>query len=436
MTDPRAADTDRRFPRRFLLAVPGVAAVAGATQAVAAPAGAAPATANWKLGGNPNVNTDGTNYLGTKNVAPLVFKTTPHERLGPTERLRIQADGRIGIGTNVPGARVDIRDDNATSLRAVTSYDDVSAVAVSGRSLLGGFGVRGYGRIGVQGEGTSSGVKGTSVGGAGLEGEGVSGVIADGSNYGVFATGGTGVFGSGTDGTGVRGVSNAAGGIGVSGSGSQYGVRGTNGAAAGVRGDSANVALWGEGGNYGVYALSTKTTGLHYGIYARSMSSGGFAGYFVGDVHVNGTLSKAAGSFRIDHPLDPRGRWLSHSFVESPDMMNVYNGNVVLDDDGEATVELPTYFAALNRDFRYQLTCVGAHAPVYVADEVHRNAFRIAGGHAGLTVSWQVTGIRQDAYATARPIPVEQDKSADERGSCFADRVVVSAAPSSPVTVS
>ena len=113
-------------------------------------------------------------------------------------------------------------------------------------------------------------------------------------------------------------------------------------------------------------------------------------------------------------------------------MMNVYNGNVVLDDDGEATVELPAYFAALNRDFRYQLTCVGAHAPVYVADEIHRNAFRVAGGHAGLTVSWQVTGIRQDAYATARPIPVEQDKTADERGSCFADRVAECAVTSSP----
>ena len=94
-----SSDTDRRFPRRFLLAVPGAAAVAGVTQAVAAPAEAAPATATWKLGGNPNVNTDGTNYLGTNSIAPLVFKTMPSERTGPLERMRIAADGTIGIGT-------------------------------------------------------------------------------------------------------------------------------------------------------------------------------------------------------------------------------------------------------------------------------------------------------------------------------------------------
>ncbi|MEM7390782.1 MAG: hypothetical protein AAF492_00420, partial [Verrucomicrobiota bacterium] len=54
------------------------------------------------------------------------------------------------------------------------------------------------------------------------------------------------------------------------------------------------------------------------------------------DFHVSGTLSKSLGSFKIDHPLDPANKFLSHSFVESPDMMNVYNGNVRLDDDGEA----------------------------------------------------------------------------------------------------
>ena len=37
-----------------------------------------------------------------------------------------------------------------------------------------------------------------------------------------------------------------------------------------------------------------------------------------------------------------------HSFVESPDMMNVYNGMVRLDAKGEAWVNLPDYFEALN----------------------------------------------------------------------------------------
>jgi hypothetical protein len=132
---------------------------------------------------------------------------------------------------------------------------------------------------------------------------------------------------------------------------------------------------------------------------------------------VNGTLSKAGGTFKIDHPLDPENKYLYHSFVESPDMMNVYNGNATLDANGEAWVDLPAYFEALNRDFRYQLTAIGGPGPnLYIAQEVQGNRFQIAGGAPGLRVSWQVTGIRQDAYANANPIVVEVEKPAEERG--------------------
>ena len=136
----------------------------------------------------------------------------------------------------------------------------------------------------------------------------------------------------------------------------------------------------------------------------------------MGTVQVLGTLSKMAGSFKIDHPLDPENKYLLHSFVESPDMMNVYNGNVALDANGEAAVQLPEWFEALNRDFRYQLTTIGAFAPVYVAQEVSGNGFTIAGGTPGLKVSWQVTGIRQDSYANAHRLPVEDLKPSEERG--------------------
>lgn len=137
---------------------------------------------------------------------------------------------------------------------------------------------------------------------------------------------------------------------------------------------------------------------------------------FAGDLHVNGTVSKLAGSFKIDHPLDPENKYLSHSFVESPDMMNIYNGIVILDKAGTATVKLPDYFEALNQDFRYQLTCIGRSAGVYVADEIRSNSFRIAGGKPGLKVSWQVTGIRHDAYANKHRIVVEEEKPAGQRG--------------------
>ena len=141
------------------------------------------------------------------------------------------------------------------------------------------------------------------------------------------------------------------------------------------------------------------------------------AGEFLGDVSITGNLAKGGGSFKIDHPVDPANKYLYHSFVESPDMMNVYNGMIMLDASGEATVELPDWFGALNRDFRYLLTPVGAPAPtLYIAEEVSDNHFKIAGGSPRMKVSWQVTGIRQDAWANAHRIPVEQQKAADERG--------------------
>jgi hypothetical protein len=142
---------------------------------------------------------------------------------------------------------------------------------------------------------------------------------------------------------------------------------------------------------------------------------GGGKSLFYGNVTVNGTLTKSAGSFQIDHPLDPDHKYLSHSFVESPDMMNVYNGNVALDSAGRATVDLPDWFEALNRDFRYQLTPIGAPGPdLYIAAGVRENRFQIAGGRPYATVSWQVTGVRHDAYAEEHRIPVEQDKAAVE----------------------
>src|SRR5262249_1212617 len=148
--------------------------------------------------------------------------------------------------------------------------------------------------------------------------------------------------------------------------------------------------------------------------------AGGLAGRFTGNVSimgnlsVSGTVSKTGGSFKIDHPLDPANRYFSHSFVECPHMMKIYNGNVVTDGHGVAAVELPEYFSALNRDFRYQLTVIGEFAQAIVAEEIHDNRFTIKTNKPSIKVSWQVTGIRQDAYANAHRIAVEEDKPADE----------------------
>jgi hypothetical protein len=135
-----------------------------------------------------------------------------------------------------------------------------------------------------------------------------------------------------------------------------------------------------------------------------------------GNLNVKGTLSKNAGSFQIDDPLDPANKYLYHSFVESPDMMNVYNGNISTNQRGLATVILPDYFEALNRDFRYQLTVIGQFAQAIVARKIGHNRFVIRTSKPNVEVSWQVTGVRHDAYADAHRIQVEVEKPSQEQG--------------------
>jgi trimeric autotransporter adhesin len=136
-----------------------------------------------------------------------------------------------------------------------------------------------------------------------------------------------------------------------------------------------------------------------------------------GNINSNTSITAPSKTFKIDDPLAPADKWLYHTSVESPDMLNFYNGVVVLDARGQAWVHMPDWFQALNRDFRYQLTAVGKPAPnLYVAREIKDNRFKISGGRPHGKISWQVTGIRHDAYANAHRNPVEEEKSPAERG--------------------
>ena len=164
--------------------------------------------------------------------------------------------------------------------------------------------------------------------------------------------------------------------------------------------------------------LGADTTGV---VGYAGLPAGSYAGYFYGNVHVTGTLSKGGGSCKIDHPLDPRSRFLYHSFVESPDMKNIYDGVVTTDERGYAVVSLPEWFEALNKEFRYQLTVIGsgAWARARVSEEIAGNRFVIQTDLPVTRVSWQVTGIRKDAYAEAHRITVEEEKSVGEKGTCI-----------------
>ena len=124
-----------------------------------------------------------------------------------------------------------------------------------------------------------------------------------------------------------------------------------------------------------------------------------------------GTISKTGGSFTIDHPLDPDNKMLNHYFVESPEMVLIYRGVAVIGANGRATVHLPEYFDALNRNPMIQLTGVGT-SDVYVVEEVHNNRF-VIGGKPGTKVYWMVTGERKDQSAEIirAMMPVEQQKT-------------------------
>ena len=134
-----------------------------------------------------------------------------------------------------------------------------------------------------------------------------------------------------------------------------------------------------------------------------------------GDVNITGNLT-ATGTknFRVDHPLDPANKYLLHAAIESSEVLNLYSGNTMLDASGEAVVQLPDWFEVINKDFRYQLTAIGVPGrDLYVAEEVSGGHFKIAGGNPGGKVSWQVSGVRNDAWEKAHPMAVEVDKGAD-----------------------
>lgn len=205
-----------------------------------------------------------------------------------------------------------------------------------------------------------------------------------------------------------------------------------------------NIGVYGQAdrssaNNYGVYGVVDSAYGNGFGVFGDAGSCAtcqalNWAGYFNGDlgvthnayidsnvvvgggVGVAGTLTAGVKNFMIDHPMDPANKYLIHSVIESNDMMNMYNGNVTTNANGEAIVSLPSYFQAENKDFKYQLTVIGVFAQAIVAQEVKDNKFVIKTNQPNVKVSWQVAGVRQDAYALANPMVVEKDKAAADKG--------------------
>ncbi|MEV3912623.1 hypothetical protein [Streptomyces canus] len=297
---------------------------------------------------------------------------------------------------------------------------------------VAGTGTQGPGVSGTSEQGT--GVTGTSTGGAGLTGASTAGAGVTASS-----DGGNGLLATSATGTAVAAFSND--GIAVLG---RCGHSDTSGFGFGFAPNQAPGVMGTSFNGPGVQGLSIDGTGVRAdgqtGIIARGTL---MAGSFEGDVNVTGNLTKGGGGFRIDHPLDPENRYLAHSFVESPEMKNIYDGTTTLDAGGTATVDLPDWFEALNENFHYQLTAFGGPAPnLHISRTVTGNRFSIAGGDPRQRVCWQVTGTRRDAWARANPVVEEAEKAPQERGYYLhpgahgqsAERAVAKANHPEPVT--
>jgi hypothetical protein len=420
----------------------------------------------WPLAGAGAAALIGVSVAGATDNAPLVVGQTT----SATKQTALQGSMAspvllINPGSTATGAYGLSVNGNSSNAPAIGGGNSGSGIGFRGLSVSG-IGAQGLhtgtsasGAGGVEGQSSASagtGVKGIAANGGQAKGVyGVSnsgyggyfsataggwGVYAEGTYYGVNATAGSdsgiGVLGTQPSmmgsGPGVEGVSQGtidSGGVGVKGiTDVATGVEGDSTEGLGVYGNGGSIGVEGQSPSYAVVAQSTDGVGVQAysgsGDAIQGLTSTGRAGYFQGNVIITGALTVNGGctgcagaALKIDHPRDPAHKYLQHSFVESPDMLDVYNGNVVTNGKGFATVRLPAYFEALNRSFRYQLTIVGTRGwNARVVKEIAHNRFTVQTDQPNVKVSWQVTGIRHDPYANAHRIKVVVPKTGSEQG--------------------
>jgi hypothetical protein len=316
-------------------------------------------------------------------------------------------------GTN----SVDISSANASSIALKSSHTQ-DGVAISASSAytnaqyatIQATSVSNYGTVGGSPAPTSAIIGNSSAKAFGVSGQVLSTGTGEAGVFGnnLRTTGGHGVRGMGYNGT--IGETNNQAGFGVF--GVNYGTA-TTGNAVGVVGQGY-VGVWGEtddGPASGVFGqnVSTSTVDNNVGVWgigwvgvlgeSNNLGSAGFGVYANGNLGATGIKS-----FMIDHPLDPANKFLKHYSMESPEVLNMYRGNITLDNNGEAEVILPDYFEKININFSYNLTSVGVAAPgLYIKQEVRNGKFIIGGGVANSKVSWSVYAERNDEYVKKYP---------------------------------
>lgn len=276
------------------------------------------------------------------------------------------------VGFSGTGNAINAQNTNASNsyaaIQGVTNSSSVTNSAIFGQSTGAARGVVGEVTAASTASAAVRGLNLRTNGGIGVEGVGYNGVSGE-TNY----TDGFGVFGQNFDLLGpATGNSIGVGGVGY----------------VGVSGQSTTPSA-----GAGVYS------------YDHVMAN-------------NNLIAGGTKNFRIDHPLDPENKFLNHFSIESNEVLNIYRGTITCDANGVAEVVLPNYVSAININFSYQLTPIGAFAGLFIAKKMEDGKFLIAGAQPGMEVSWQVTGTRNDLYMQKVPgaSDVEVEKRTEDKG--------------------
>jgi hypothetical protein len=397
----------------------------------------------WSVTGNSGLNS--SNFLGTTDAQSLIIKTNN------TERMRIKDNGVVGINTtpddvvqlNVSANDKDIIGKFVSSQADTDDFGVYGEVAATDYYGYGGVFVGGY--VGVESEVTPTGgnyyygnVSYVS-GGSGHNFGYYSKVSGTGTNYGFYGSsnisngnGSIGYFANTADdgiglitlGSNVSTYYISPDGAGINATGSLLAIGGytdlDDDSAIAVEGsyegttstDATGVLGYSAPDDY--YGYGVKGFGGYYGVWGQDIN--GVAAVFAnGDLDASGTKS-----FVIDHPQDPKNKYLKHFSIESNEVLNVYRGVVKLNSNGSAKITMPSYFKVINKNFSYQLTPIGHAAPnLYIAKEINRNGtFAIAGGQPGQKIAWVVYAERNDPYLQQHPEKrqVEVLKKGKEKG--------------------
>lgn len=351
------------------------------------------------------------NSAGVRGVAEASSGAT-FGVAGETNSETDYAMGVVGVATRTTGLTYGVAGETYSTSEEATGVFGIAGATQGARATYGVWGQtnseEGANSAGLVGLASASATTSPTFGVVGQSfsesngSAGVSGIAFNGRSYGV-----SGVSQSASDFSGgVLGVSTGVGQPGFT----YFGVRGV----VEPKGDETmEVGVYGQAANYGVLGVATRETTVIEG--SGRENTGVYGVFSNNDIGAVGTKQ-----FHIDHPLDPENKYLSHVCPESNEALNIYSGNVTTNANGEAVVQLPEYFDAINKDARYNLTAIGSFADVIVLEKVQNNQFKIKSSEPNVEVSWMVMAVRNDAYMQKYPFRAVADKAPQHKGKYLA----------------